>query len=82
MEDNSSSLSCEKLDQMANWVGTSVSSAFFSSLERWSCINLSTTDSDDEEEEAKDLPLMLTKPIVHDAPDATATATAVDKLPV
>ncbi|XXG85310.1 hypothetical protein AAC387_Pa11g0412 [Persea americana] len=50
---------------MANWVGSSVASAFFASLERCSCINLSTTDLEEEEdeEEAKDRPLMLTKPI-------------------
>ncbi|PWA58125.1 hypothetical protein CTI12_AA402930 [Artemisia annua] len=54
---------------MANWIGNSVASAFFTSLERCSCINLSTShDEYDEdnynEEEAKDRPLMLTKPIV------------------
>ncbi|XVF33138.1 hypothetical protein REPUB_Repub17cG0142400 [Reevesia pubescens] len=68
MENNSSLISCDKLDRMANWVGTNMASAFFSSLERCSCINLSTTDFDDEEE-AKDRPLMLTKPVVHDQPE-------------
>ncbi|XP_043687604.1 uncharacterized protein LOC122638819 [Telopea speciosissima] len=72
-------ISCEKLDRMANWVGTNVASAFFASLERCSCINLSTTDIEiDDEEEAKDRPLMLTKPIVHDYPEIND----VDKLPV
>ncbi|XP_078441734.1 uncharacterized protein LOC144711622 [Wolffia australiana] len=66
--ENSSFMTCEKLDRVANWVGSSVASAFFASLERCSCINLSTTDNEDEEE-AKDRPLMLTKPIIHDAPD-------------
>ncbi|KAL5988535.1 hypothetical protein ACLOJK_036300 [Asimina triloba] len=64
-------LTCETLDRMANWVGASVASAFFASLERCSCINLSTTDIDDDnvdEEEAKDRPLMLTKPVLHDDP--------------
>ncbi|XP_008778504.1 uncharacterized protein LOC103698284 [Phoenix dactylifera] len=67
-------LSCEKLDRMANWVGASVSSAFFASLERCSCINLSTTDNEDEAkvEEAKDRPLMLAKPSVHDSSDEAA----------
>ncbi|XP_068646409.1 uncharacterized protein [Aristolochia californica] len=74
--ENSSLISCEKLDRVANWVGTSVASAFFASLERCSCINLSTTDPDDEEE-AKDRPLMLTKPVVHNAPDSNHS----DKLP-
>ncbi|KAK7292828.1 hypothetical protein RJT34_15682 [Clitoria ternatea] len=41
-------MSCDKLDRMANWVGTNVASAFFASLERCSCINLSTTDIDDD----------------------------------
>ncbi|KAJ9700957.1 hypothetical protein PVL29_006337 [Vitis rotundifolia] len=50
------------LNGMATWVSTSVVSAFFVSLERCSCINLSTTDMDDDDngEEAKDRPLMLT----------------------
>ncbi|KAK1308002.1 hypothetical protein QJS10_CPA09g01615 [Acorus calamus] len=65
--ENCGFLTCDKLDRMATWVGTSVASAFFASLERCSCINLSTTDFEDEEE-AKDRPLMLTKPTVHDVP--------------
>ena len=71
-------ISCEKLDRMANWVGTSVATAFFASLERCSCINLSTTDIDDEEdeEEAKDRPLMLTKPINHDGSVSSTTTAA------
>ncbi|KAH7691797.1 hypothetical protein IHE45_01G021400 [Dioscorea alata] len=68
-----SMVTCDKLDRMASWVGASVASAFFASLERCSCINLSTTDFEDEEdEESKDRPLMLTKPIIHDAPDDDA----------
>ncbi|CAH1447800.1 unnamed protein product [Lactuca virosa] len=61
-------ISCDKIDRMANWVGNSVASAFFTSLERCSCINLSTSHDDfdegDDEEEAKDRPLMLTKPVI------------------
>ncbi|KAL7121605.1 hypothetical protein ACP275_02G191800 [Erythranthe tilingii] len=53
-------IKCEKLDRVASWVGTSVATAFFASLERCSCINISTTDSD-VDEEANDRPLMLTK---------------------
>ncbi|OAY82572.1 uncharacterized protein LOC109708303 [Ananas comosus] len=66
--ENSSILSYEKLEGVASWVGTSVASAFFASLERCSCINLSTAEEDenDDEEEAKDRPLMLTKPVLHD----------------
>lgn len=59
--DNSSDSTVEKLDRLATWVGTSVASAFFASLERCGCVNLTTSDSDDEDEEAKDRPLMLTK---------------------
>ncbi|KAJ7962602.1 UDP-N-acetylmuramate--L-alanine ligase [Quillaja saponaria] len=62
MENSCSFMSCEKLDRMAYWVGTNVVSAFFASLERCACINLSTTDNE-EDEEAHDRPLMLTKPI-------------------
>ncbi|KAK9293033.1 hypothetical protein L1049_021017 [Liquidambar formosana] len=60
--ENSSLFSYEKIEGMASWVGTSVASAFFASLERCSCINLSTSDVDDNDdaEEAKDRPLMLT----------------------
>ncbi|CAN4108447.1 unnamed protein product [Withania somnifera] len=67
-EHSSRFISCDKLDRMANWFGTSVASAFFSSLERCSCINLSTTNDDDDEndDEAKDCPLMLTKPVAHE----------------
>lgn len=37
-------ISYEKLDRMANRLGTSVASALFASLERCSCINLSNSD--------------------------------------
>ncbi|KZV31017.1 hypothetical protein F511_18121 [Dorcoceras hygrometricum] len=50
----------EKVDGLARWFGTSVAAAFFASLERCSCVNLTTSDTDDEDEEAKDRPLMLT----------------------
>ncbi|KAI3681881.1 hypothetical protein L6452_36686 [Arctium lappa] len=64
-------ISCDKIDRMANWIGNSVASAFFTSLERCSCINLTTFhdefdegNDDDDDEEAKDRPLMLTKPVI------------------
>lgn len=70
LEENSGFMSIDKLDRMANWVGTSVASAFFASLERCSCIHLSTAQDDgdeyDDEDEAKDRPLMLNKPLSHD----------------
>ncbi|PRQ60481.1 hypothetical protein RchiOBHm_Chr1g0381731 [Rosa chinensis] len=45
-----------------SWLGMHVASAFFASLERCSCINLSTHDDNDfttNPEEAHDRPLML-----------------------
>ncbi|KAK6158911.1 hypothetical protein DH2020_006225 [Rehmannia glutinosa] len=53
-------MKCEKLDRVASWVGASVATAFFVSLERCSCVKISTVDSD-VDEEANDRPLMLTK---------------------
>ncbi|CAA0813036.1 Unknown protein [Striga hermonthica] len=51
----------EKVDGLARWFGMNVAAAFFASLERCSCVNLTTFDTDDDgEEEAKDRPLMLT----------------------
>ncbi|KAE8661968.1 membrane-bound transcription factor site-2 protease-like [Hibiscus syriacus] len=44
---------------MAAWLGSSVAQAFFASLERCSCINLSTSD-DADDSEAHDRPLMIT----------------------
>ncbi|KAG0476162.1 hypothetical protein HPP92_012590 [Vanilla planifolia] len=58
--ENVAASSYEKIEGMVNWIGTSLSSAFFASLERFSCINLVTSDPDDEiENETKDRPLML-----------------------
>lgn len=59
MEDNSGS----KIDQLATWLGATLASAFFSSLERFSCVNLSTADNDDEDEdEDNNRPLTLDLP--------------------
>ncbi|XP_059452214.1 uncharacterized protein LOC132182871 [Corylus avellana] len=64
MENSQSSMSCEMLDRVAYWVGSNVATAFFASLERCSCINLSTTDLDDDfDNENDDRPLMLSKPV-------------------
>ncbi|KAH9719030.1 Trehalase [Citrus sinensis] len=64
MEDNNPSnsiISRDSLGNVASWVSATVVSAFFASLERCSCVNLTTTDpDDDEEDEAKDRPLTLT----------------------
>ncbi|KAK6263300.1 hypothetical protein QUC31_009116 [Theobroma cacao] len=52
-------ISREKLEDVASWVSATVVSAFFSSLELCSCVNLATIDPDDDDnpEEAKDRPL-------------------------
>jgi hypothetical protein len=72
------------MESWATWVGASVSSAFFASLERCSCINLSTDDDDDDdgrgdEGEAKDRPLIPSAAPRHDdADDAAAAGTPAD----
>ncbi|GKV03968.1 hypothetical protein SLEP1_g16194 [Rubroshorea leprosula] len=71
MENSNSTsiISREKLDQVTSWVGATVASAFFASLKRFSCVNLTTTDADadvdndndndnDDPLEAKDSPLL------------------------
>eukprot|EP00250_Pteridium_aquilinum_P002221 c12412_g1_i1 orf=74-388(+) len=39
----------KKIEKVANWVKSSLASAFFASLERCSCINLATIDEEVEE---------------------------------
>lgn len=59
-DNNYPTLICrDKLEEIASWVSATVVSAFFSSLERFSCVNLATTDPDDDDnpDEAKDCPL-------------------------
>ncbi|KAI3444389.1 hypothetical protein Pfo_001054 [Paulownia fortunei] len=76
-------MKCEKLDRVASWVGTSVATAFFTSLERCSCINISTADSD-VDEEANNRPLMLTKHpyfAAYVSSHHRPTTTTNDKLP-
>ncbi|CAL9081048.1 hypothetical protein MUK42_28240 [Musa troglodytarum] len=46
---------CGRLDRVAAWVGGSIATAFFASLERCSCINIAT---DDDRDEDNDVPLM------------------------
>ncbi|KAL0284363.1 UNVERIFIED_CONTAM: hypothetical protein Sangu_2829900 [Sesamum angustifolium] len=48
---------CAKLDGMAMWVINGLTGAFFASLERCSCIRISTYE-DDLGDEANDLPLI------------------------
>ncbi|QCD85161.1 uncharacterized protein LOC114177052 [Vigna unguiculata] len=40
-----------KFDQVAMWLGSTVSSAFFSSLERFSCVNVATSDPDNDDDD-------------------------------
>lgn len=83
MEQNSSILSYEKLEGLAYWVGSNVASAFFASLDRFSCVNVNTSDSDEEnenEEEAKDHPLILPNQPASDS--SQHNLTSVETLPV
>ena len=84
-----------RLYTVANLVGSSVVSAFFTSLERCSCINLSTSDMDDDDE-SMDRRLMFANSNRHDDPGhalpaphppppsstAAAAPASVDSLPV
>lgn len=54
MEENSNSPPSENGNDGVNWVGMNVSSAFFASLERFSCVHVNTMDSDDEDDEEAD----------------------------
>ncbi|GAB4826176.1 hypothetical protein Ancab_009043 [Ancistrocladus abbreviatus] len=94
MEGNTDLTPYGKIYTVANYVGASVVSAFFASLERCSCINLSTSDFDDDEE-AKDRPLMFCNSTRHDDPrhslpppvaalpaPSTALPRSVDSLPL
>ncbi|CAI0441757.1 unnamed protein product [Linum tenue] len=58
---------------MASWVSTTVISAFFSSLERFSCVNIQTADHDDDDDEADVRPLRML---------STASRDTTDELPV
>ncbi|KAJ7008583.1 hypothetical protein NC653_007295 [Populus alba x Populus x berolinensis] len=57
--ENNSIVSVENLNNVANWVSATVISAFFSSLERFSCVNVATMNPDDDDDEAQDRPLAL-----------------------
>ncbi|KAF5201426.1 hypothetical protein FRX31_008987 [Thalictrum thalictroides] len=50
-----SSPGCRKLDGVAMWLLSGVTTAFFASLEKCSCINIATHDDRDD---ANDLPLI------------------------
>ncbi|KAK4397266.1 hypothetical protein Sango_1563200 [Sesamum angolense] len=65
-------------DKLACWVGSSFATAFFASLERCSCINLSTDDDDDDDnaDEANHRPLILTKHPSYKLPDLPQISTS------
>lgn len=48
-------------DRFATWIGASVSSAFFSSLDRFSCVNVAASDGEEDDvmEESVDRQLTL-----------------------
>ncbi|GKC80637.1 hypothetical protein Tco_0198638 [Tanacetum coccineum] len=82
--ENTTTTSYEKLEGLAYWFGNNVASAFFASLDRFSCVNVNTYDSDDEnetKEEAKDHPLMLNNVPKSDVVVVTHP-TSVEDLPV
>ncbi|VVA93480.1 unnamed protein product [Arabis nemorensis] len=58
MDSNNGVICGGKLDKVATWVS---SSAFFTSLERFACLNLTTTDPDDD----RDLPKDKDRPLFH-----------------
>ncbi|KAK7318062.1 hypothetical protein RJT34_02760 [Clitoria ternatea] len=41
----------ENNGSIITWVGSTVSSAFFSSLERFSCVNVATSDPNDDDDD-------------------------------
>nr|ACG35862.1 hypothetical protein [Zea mays] len=62
---NGGILSYVNMEGYARWVATGVASAFFASLERFSCIHLHTAEddgSDEDPDEAKDRPLIFSRP--------------------
>ncbi|KAJ8446236.1 hypothetical protein Cgig2_016007 [Carnegiea gigantea] len=92
MDDHTAITPSGKLYMVANYVGAGVVAAFFASLERCSCINLSTSDYDDDEdeEEGMDRSLMFTNSTRHDdgrhalpapPPSNSNAPTSVDSLP-
>ncbi|KAL1326389.1 hypothetical protein HN51_036478 [Arachis hypogaea] len=59
---------------VANWFGSTVSSAFFSSLERFSCVNVSTSDPE-EDDDLDDFSSVASPTASVSTPTAAATNT-------
>ncbi|CAN1138996.1 hypothetical protein LINPERPRIM_LOCUS24326 [Linum perenne] len=72
-DDNVSVVSVESINNVASWVSTTVISAFFNSLERFSCVNIQTTDIDEDDDEGDVRPLRIL---------STSSRDSVDELPV
>lgn len=86
-EDGNNTMAKEKLDQVATWVGATVTSAFFSSLERFACVNVTTDDDDDDEEDDDDVQVQVqvqdeTKDPPKTLNDQSQSQNDVAKLPV
>nr|KJB76638.1 hypothetical protein B456_012G097900 [Gossypium raimondii] len=64
MDNSCSFISCDKLDRMATWVGASMASAFFASLEQCS---------------SKDRLLMFIKLVVQDEPQSQPDPAAANR---
>ncbi|KAL5052800.1 hypothetical protein RYX36_033482, partial [Vicia faba] len=83
MENNGSLISREKIDQMATWLGSTVSSAFFSSLERFSCVNVATSDPYNDEDDDDDYSVSTTATTAVNNPNTSVQNTNdVANLPV
>uniref|UniRef100_A0A5K1GTW0 Uncharacterized protein n=1 Tax=Nymphaea colorata TaxID=210225 RepID=A0A5K1GTW0_9MAGN len=65
---------CWRIDRVALWLGSTIATFFFSTLDRCSCINIPTADDvDDGTGEAKTAPL-IPRSEVGTEPFATSTA--------
>ncbi|KAI3422947.1 Trehalase [Psidium guajava] len=70
---NGAIISRDAIDQVAGWVSATLVSAFFSSLERFSCVVVSTAnvdDDSDDEDGASDRPPPSSAPTAASAADA------------
>ncbi|XP_020239547.1 uncharacterized protein LOC109818479 [Cajanus cajan] len=76
MENTGSLISKEKLDQVAMWLGSTVSSAFFSSLERFSCVNIATSDPDNDDDDDDYYSTTTATPTAASVASAEPTTTA------
>lgn len=81
--ENNGIISREKIDQMATWLGSTVSSAFFSSLERFSCVNVATSDPDNDDDDDDDYSVSTTATATVNNPNSSVqNSNDVANLPV